>query len=307
MDRKYDVLIPAVKAGNRLTRLIAGLEKQTRKPERIILADGTDGKLLSLPKPKTGIPIVITEKTAPYPGSLYEAGLRECVSPLVLFLSEDAVPEDPETAGLLLEKMEDSSAGAAYGQGFRNQPDTDTARAFAMTFCENLPEIRKKDIFTYGGQLFKKKAVIAMYRTELLRRYRFDPDGLTRPEYAMNAHLLYGGYKILYLREASVDYREKLAPVPTFREAFDYAAALKLYYASFGIAFRNIRISMGRAYRINARKAARYLVTHGGILKVPKAYLILFTRTAGNYLGNHYQRLPMGAVRFFSGNRRFFS
>ena len=305
MQKAYEAAILLQEKGNRIEMLIKALEEQTIRPARIIAVcpPGREKGLFSGSAGVSGLCVVNTEGSGE--GLLLSAAFREAKTDFLMVLKEGACPGSAGFAETLLSDFEDPSVSAAYTTVFSNEKELCAPFVLDRTWLSYETIYSAKDIYKYGPVVFLHRAWSCMYRTADVREVFLEPEGITHPEFMLNARLLYDGKKIVREERVSSSYAPSFNAAVAFSEAFSVAAGVKLHYPYFGAGTVRLMPRLRSGYGECREKAKEYLKTHrAGIRKLRLSFLIA-SAELGDYFGEHYHRLPAKLNRLLSRNPYF--
>ena len=124
MSQTISAIVPTIGRIDSLTALLESLSIQTRRPDEVIVADGSDGSgvrdLVSAAKWSTeGLTVRYVHVSPPNAVRQRQAGIADSTGSLLLMLDDDVVPE-PGCVAALVECLE-SHGAVAVGADFSNQ------------------------------------------------------------------------------------------------------------------------------------------------------------------------------------------
>ncbi len=297
MDRRYDVILFGPEGADR-TEIKEKLNAQTVKPEKTVdVFMGT------------------------YEGNAYAEGLQKTEAPFVLFLSAEAAVMSDRMAEILLSSMENEKIFVSYG---RQIADAKTKKALgamnAFFFPDGSEEKSEKNLYKLGMKAFFVSNRCAMYRRDILEALPgFEINGISHPEYVMAANALHEGYVIRYEKNAEITVHLEESPVKTFRNAFDFGVAQKMFVQVFGMGFTMLYIvddvhgypviekTTKDIYCDQKNYAVKLLRKEKSYLSVPGVRLRYLMKRLGNLTGKRYHRLPVKLNRMLSGKPEFFT
>lgn len=340
MGNKYgaDVLIPVYKPDEKLDYLLTMIAMQTVLPEHVILMvtlTGTemDGELLQkyavsipgyfhmgkLPKEfrntlwwqqsgyneknikKLDIELYTIPKKKFDHGGTRNAAADLSNEDFLIFMTQDAVPENERLIEYLLDSFEEEQVSAAYA---RQLPTEDAGEIECYTRKFNYPEVSclktAEDKKQLGIKTYFCSNVCAAYR-----RSTYDEMGgfvchtIFNEDMIMAAKLIEAGYAIQYAANARVVHSHNYNCKQQFKRNFDLAVSQIEYEEYFG----NVK-SESEGIRL-------VIETIKHLLKIGKWYLLpkLIAQSGAKYLGyrfgKKYQTLPPAWVRAFSWNKRY--
>ncbi|MCD7884594.1 MAG: glycosyltransferase family 2 protein [Lachnospiraceae bacterium] len=310
MERTIDVIIPVYKPDRRLRDLILRLCSQKVRPRYILLVNTEkelfDAHLLDdLPGEKADSwPRILVQHIRKlefdHGGTRHmAAGLLD--GEMILFMTQDAVPEDIYLTEALLAPFADPDVCAAYA---RQLPRADAALAEQYTRNFNYPPQSRikseKDLETLGIKTFFCSNVCAMYRRSAYEENGgFERHTIFNEDMIFAAKLIYAGKKVAYCAEAKVIHSHNYSGICQFHRNFD----LGVSQAEHPEVFSGISSESEGVHLI--QKTASYLMRKG------KPWLLLpliwqsGCKYAGYLLGKNYARLPGKLVRLCSMNKAY--
>ncbi|HEX6164095.1 MAG TPA: glycosyltransferase [Vicinamibacterales bacterium] len=118
-------IVPTIGRATSLARLLEALVAQTRRPDEVIVADGSDGseveQLAAAPRWRAaGLDVRHLRVTPPHAVRQREAAIAQSRGSLLLLLDDDVVPERGCVAALL--SCLESQGAVAVGADFAGQP-----------------------------------------------------------------------------------------------------------------------------------------------------------------------------------------
>ena len=124
MSQTISAIVPTIGRPASLTRLLEALAAQTRRPDEVVVADGSDGDsidhVVSASRWSTaGLTVRTVRVTPPHAVRQRQAAIAACHGSLLLLLDDDVVPE-PGCVAALVSCLE-SQRAVAVGANFSNQ------------------------------------------------------------------------------------------------------------------------------------------------------------------------------------------
>ena len=315
-----DAVIPVYKPDGRLEQLLRMLNRQHVKPEKIVLMITTaDGRPEESPAVRLAKESVIpTElhwvaKTEFDHGGTRNAGLSFCTAELVLFMTQDAVPEDDHMIEALIRPFEQPFCGAEHGvyDGHeimtaygRQMPAKDCRVVERYTRSFNYPaESRIKteeDLPQLGIKTFFASNVCAAYKRELvLKQGGFPEHTIFNEDMIFAGHGVKAGYAIAYVSDARVIHSHNLSGREQFHRNFDLAVS----QVENPDVFSGLR-SEGEGIRL-VKQTMSYLWKEGKWYLIPGLVWISGCKYLGYLMGKKYKRLPKGLVVKCSLNKTY--
>jgi rhamnosyltransferase len=215
---------------------------------------------------------------------------------LVVFLTHDAVPDDPNALSELLSAFADPQVGAAYG---RQLPHHDARPFDAHIILFNYGAHSETRSLADAPRLGIKTAYLsnsfAAYRIAALRACGGFPDHLILGEDAAVAvKMLLSGWKVRYCAEARARHSHSYSIREELQRYFDFG----VMHAQLPELLQHFGVAEGEGARFVASEL-RYMAAHAPWL-LPLVPLRNAAKYAGYRLGRMYERLPRAACRGLS-------
>ena len=305
MDPKKtaDVIIPVYQPGRRFYDLLDMLNRQTVKPERVIIMFTSEpGEQLLIPPSFRCAEIHRLSREEFDHGSTRNEGASFARSDYILFMTQDAVPEDE----FLIERLMSAfSAHEKIAASYARQlPNTDCPAIERFTRAFNYPEKsriqRKEDIETLGIRTFFCSDVCAMYdRQVFLRLGGFIPKAIFNEDMIFAAGAVLEGYGIAYTAEACVFHSHHYTGMQQFRRNFDNAVSQKQHPEVFE------RVSSEKEGISLVLKTAGYLLRNRKWYVIPKLVYMSGMKYLGFRFGKKYERLRKKTVLRMTMNKEY--
>lgn len=219
----------------------------------------------------------------------------------VVFLTHDAVIEDPESLLDLLSAFDDPRTGAAYGRQLPHY----NARPFARHNADYLypPDSNTRtlaDAGRYGIRTTHLSNSYAAYRLQALREAGGFPGGLILGEDAYVAlRMLQADWKISYRAVATVRHSHDYSLFQEVRRYFDYG----VFHAQLPDLLSSLGTAEGEGTRFVASEL-RYMAAHAP-WNLPFVPLRNAAKYLGYRLGRKFEVLPNAMRRRMSMTRGF--
>ena len=217
---KISVVIPTYHAGETISPLLSMLEKQTVQPDEVLIIDSSSGDgILSIAEKYRNTRVITIPKAAFNHGGTRDLGMRQSVGELVVFMTQDAVPENHVLMERLIAPLsEDPQIAVAYA---RQIPRADASPREKLIRGYNYPESgavhAEKDIPRLGIKTFFCSDVCAVYRRDLYERLGgFEKNLRSNEDMFFAAKAIRSGYRVAYAAEAHVIHSHDL----TWREQY---------------------------------------------------------------------------------------
>ncbi len=303
-----DVIIPIYKPDISLFRLIDDLEKQSLRPEHIILMNTEEkywNELVSSSKENPlerydNIILKHVTKAEFDHGETRNQGVALSNADYFLMMTQDAFPKDKMLIANL-SKAFDSETAAAYA---RQYPKTDCnlAERYSRKFNYPTESMRKTqaDVPKLGIKTYFCSNVCAMYRRDV-----YNVIGGFTHKTIFNEDMVYAGnacqrgYAICYVPEAGVIHSHNYTILQQFHRNFDLGVSQTDHPEIFG----NI------SSESEGKKMVKQTISHfrhiGKSYLIPHYIVMCGFRWLGFKLGKSYKVLPKGLVVAFSMNKQY--
>ena len=243
--------------------------------------------------------VVIDSRSFDHGGTRNMAALEHCAGcDVVVFLTQDAIVQGPDSLARLVEAFADPSVAVAYGRQLPHEnanPIATHARLFnygVRSYISGLDDkaaMGLKAVFTSNA--------FAAYRLSVFAELGGFPEKtILSEDMYFAARAVSAGYKVAYVAEAAVRHSHNYTPLEEFKRYFDIGV-FQRDEAWIGREFGGAG-GEGKRFLISE---ARYLLTKAP-LWLPRAWVHDFLKIVGYKLGKSYQRLPVGLRRGFSMN-----
>jgi len=301
-ELKISVIIPTLNGAERLDDLFASLKGQSLLPDEILVIDsGSRDATLSIARSHDVRIITLSPDAFDHGGTRTLAG-REALGNILVYLTQDAVPDDDRALEQLVAPFADARIAATYG---RQLPHADATPAARHLRAFNYPvqdSVRCwEDRQTYGFKTAFISNSFAAYRKDLLAQVDFFITGMLFGEDTFTlAKLLRRGYCVAYAAEARVRHSHNYTLGREFKRYFDIGvvhARHRELIASFGTPSAE-----GRRY---VRSELSYLFREGYFLSLPGSIARSGAKYIAYQLGKRFTLLPRGLAMRLSLNKRW--
>lgn len=296
------VIIPTYRPDERFRRLLKRLDRQTERPERILILNTEEAYFRW--EDVEGIPnvsVLHIEKSQFDHGGTRDLGARMSDTDLIVFMTMDAVPADR----FLLERLKAPFADPRVCVSYARQlPDKHCGEleAYARGFnygAESCVKTRE-DLDRLGIKTFFCSNVCAAYRrSAYLELGGFERRTIFNEDMIFAGGLIQAGKAIAYCADARVIHSHNYSGLQQFRRNFD----LGVSQAEHAELFRMAK-SEAEGIRL-VREMAGWLSRSGKIWLLPKLFWQSGCKFLGYSLGKHYRRLPQAMILACTMNRDY--
>lgn len=302
-----DVIIPVYRPDDKLERLVEKLAVQTVQPTHVyfmqtLVDEKEDERVKNILERLPNGQIVPIEKKDFDHGGTRNLGASLSKEPYMLFMTQDAVPENE----YLIEKIvkpfsDDGKIAAVYG---RQLPSEEVGVIEHYTRQFNYPDNdsvkSKEDLERLGIKTYFCSNVCAAYKNEIYRNLGgFVTKTIFNEDMIMASKIIDAGYKIAYASGAKVIHAHKYTYRQQLTRNFDMAVSQRQYREIFE------RVKSESEGIKLVKQTAKYLLSCG------KGYLLFDLvlqsgfKMIGYKLGLKYEKLPMWLVKKCSMNKAY--
>ena len=301
-----DLIIPVYKPDEKLWKLLDKINEQTSPIEHIyVMQTLTDDELvdrgLSEKLMDRGITVTTLHRETFDHGGTRNKGASLSDADHILFMTQDAVPEDEYLVERLLDKFEEEDVAASFARQLATD-DVGPIETYTRSF--NYPgesSIRsQEDVEKLGIKAFFCSDVCAMYDHEVfdhiggfVRRTIFNEDSI------MAARLLEAGYRVAYAADARVFHAHRY----TFRQNFSRNFDLAVSQAQYSEIFDKVS-SESEGVKL-VMQTAKHLKDTDRWFYIPELVIGSGCKYAGYLAGKHYKSMPRELVRALSMNKSY--
>ncbi|KAB8297505.1 glycosyl transferase family 2 [Bifidobacterium apri] len=225
------VVIPTLNAGDGIVHLLDALQAQRRKPDEILVVDsssddGTGEKVTQY----RGIELLTIPREEFNHGATRDKALRHTHGDFVLFLTQDALPEDDQYIDSMVQAFADPAVAMVSGR----QIARDDARPFERLVREyNYPAKSytrsREDIPRMGIKAYFASDVCSAYRRSAYLQVGGFERVSTNEDMFIAAAFLHNDWKIAYCAEARVKHSHNFTLRQQYRRNFASAVEMELH------------------------------------------------------------------------------
>ena len=309
-EKRADVIIPAYRPDDRFFLLVQRLMEQTCPPERIIVMNTEkalwDGAGAGERIRKLGAEELVSVRHVTRDefdhGHTRNVGASLSEAPYMVFMTQDAVPEDRELIRELLSPM-DEKVRMTYARQLP-YPDADPVERISRAF--NYPDEKRvkteADRETLGIKTYFASNVCAAYDREIFGKLGgFTDSTLFNEDMIYAAGLMKAGYAVCYAPDAMVRHSHSYTGMQQLKRNFDLAVS----QADHPEVFSGLR-SESEGIRL-VKRSAKELIRAGKPLEIIRLVWLSGCKYLGYRLGKNYKRLPRGLIRRLTSSRRYWA
>lgn len=304
---RVNVIIPTYKPDQKFLMLVERLEKQTVKPERIIVMN-TEQKYFDrliygrhFQEDYKNIEVHHISRREFDHGRTRHLGMKKADGDFVLFMTQDAVPADEKLIEQLLVAFEDKDTAVAYA---RQLPTKDCGVIESYTRQFNYPPESmvktEKDIERLGIKTYFCSNVCAMYKKSIYEELGgFVRHTIFNEDMIFAAEAIRGGFKIVYRAEAQVIHSHNYTGKEQLKRNFDLGVSQADHPEIFA------GVSSGQEGMKLVKQTTQFLKQSGNVKLIGKLYVQSGCKYLGYLLGKNYKKLPKRLVESLTTNKTF--
>jgi len=291
---KVSIVIPVLNAERYLPALFEAFAAQRpAPPHEVIVIDSNSRDRSATIATSAGARVVPIARFTH--GAARNLGAREAAGDLVVYLSQDARPQDPQWLAELIRPFADPQVAAVYSRQVP-QPDCKPMEAFfyGTHFPDGQPLRREKgnrSSLALRDVFFSN--VSSAVRRDILIRHPFDENLIMSEDQQLARDILEAGYATVYQPASRVIHSHNYSLHDVFQRYFDSCYSLtKIFPAHDHAASARIGFSyLGRE--------AWHMLRHHP-LWLPYYVCHVAALTLGTLAGHHAEHLPRALVKRLS-------
>lgn len=286
---KVDIVIPVCRPDEKLQKLLDGLQGQTHLAEHIFLIHTkVEGVSLEWCRAYENVKIKEIRPEEFDHGGTRRLGAEWSESEFLMFMTQDAVPNDSYLIEKLLEPFQDPMIGASYA---RQLPDKDCRLVECYTRSFNYPPTScvktAKDVDKLGIKTFFCSNVCAVYRKSVYEEMGgFVSHAIFNEDMILAGTMVKAGYGIAYAAEAKVIHSHNYSGRQQFHRNFDLAVSQKEHpeiFAGISSESEGVRLVVS---------TVKYLIKQKKTVQIPGMLIQSGCKFLGYKMGMHYEKLP---------------
>lgn len=304
-----DVIIPVYRPDEKLERLIEKLGVQTMKPAHVLFlqtmtGDSEDERVGEILKRAENARIIPVDKNEFDHGGTRNQGASLSEAEYMLFMTQDAVPED----AYLIENMyRHITSGEKIATAYARQTPGEAAGVIeSYTRMFNYPEESSvkslDDLERLGIKTYFCSNACAMYKKSVYEELGgFVTETIFNEDMIFASRVIGAGYKIAYAADAKVVHSHKY----TYREQLTRNFDLGVSQRQYREIFEGIK-SESEGIRL-IKDTMRHLIRCGKWYLIPDLIFQSGFKFIGYRLGLRYEKLPGWLVKKLSMNKRYWN
>ncbi|MCC0784432.1 glycosyltransferase family 2 protein [Clostridioides sp. ES-S-0108-01] len=301
---KVSVIIPTRNAEQYMDSLINRLLNQTIRPSEIIVIDTESNDKTKQICMKYDIVKFFQIKQNEFNhGKTRNEAAKLAIGDILVFMTQDALPEDSTLIQELINPLLKKSAVCSYARQLPNL-DASVLEVFSRSFNYGDVDIvkSKKDISVLGVKTFFFSNVCSAYLREEFFKVNGFPENMIMNEDMIIAYkFIQNNKNIYYASSARVLHSHKYTYIQQFKRNFD----IGVVFADTNSYFMNIK-SESEGIKF-VKEGLKYLIRNNKIWLIP--YLIIESgfKFIGYRFGKNYKKLPSSLVKKMSMHSFYFN
>ena len=298
------VIIPTRNAEKYIQNLIEKLRTQNKKIKEIIIIDTASKDKTKEICEKYDFVKFIQIKDGEFDhGGTRNRAAKEATGDILVFMTQDAYPEDNTFIDCLTKNLGENGISAAYGRQKPRKNAKDLEK-FARTFNYGNKDIikSKDDIAKLGVKTFFLSNVCSAFvKTDFWDVEGFPEKTIMNEDMIISSKLIFSDKKVLYASKASVIHSHQY----TYRQQFKRNFDVGVVFTDSNQYFYNVKSeSEGIKY---VKQAAHYLVKNKKGYMIPHLIIDSGFRFIGYKMGKNYKKMPLALVKKMSMHSFYFN
>lgn len=319
LDLTVDVIIPVYKPDQKLNHLLERLVKQTIKPNTIYLLQTIEDdptkqseevkkseedivtlaqRLSDLSCP---IKCISINKSEFDHGGTRNYGAHLSDADIIMFMTQDAVPDNKDLIKHLIEPFHNPQVAATYG---RQLPRKNAGTIESYTRTYNYPEVSSvksiDDLQKLGIKTYFCSNVCSAYRKSVYDDLGgFVTKTIFNEDMIIASAIMQAGYLIAYAADAKVVHSHEYTYVQQFKRNFDLAVSQQQYKEIFS----SVK-SESEGIKL-VKQTAKYLADEKKYILIPDLIFQSGFKYLGYLVGKNYERLPKNIIKKLSMNPQY--
>lgn len=302
-----DLLVPVFKPDEKLLMLLERIDRQTIRPQKIILIDSDRKSFEKLFEQQKELllrkEIIVYHISAEEfdHGGTRKQGMELSDSEFVLCMTQDAVPFDDKLIENLLVPFSDEDLAVCCA---RQLPDDSSREMEKFTRAFNYPEQSRikssKDEEELGIKTYFCSNVCALYRKSIYERLGgFIERTIFNEDMIFAGTAIQNGYKVGYIAEARVYHSHNYTAMQQFRRNFD----LGVSQAEHPEIFERFH-SESEGMKL-LKMTIKHLWKVGKTAQIPRFIIHSGYKLIGYRMGKRFRSLSRKVILFCTMNRNY--
>ncbi|EKE00578.1 MAG: Glycosyl transferase, family 2 [uncultured bacterium] len=283
------LIIPTYNAAGTLSLLLNTIQRQTIKPDHILVIDSSSSDTTTEILKAHNIPYTTIKKSDFNHGTTRKYATSLTDADVYMFLTQDVSFANEHAIESILKAFTDEKVGCAYG---RQLPNKDAAVLVAHQRLFNYPATSSiktyKDRKHLGINVCMNSDNFAAYRKTALLDIGGLPENVIVSEdmYAA-AKMLMHGWKIAYKSDALIYHSHNYTTAQEFKRYFD----IGVFHAMNPWILETFNSHIGDGFKY-LQSAIKYCINNRAYFTLPKVIINGLMMYLGFFIGRHYTLIP---------------
>ena len=297
------IIIPTLNASTFLPGLLAKLDQQTIKEKEVIIIDSSSTDNTVEIARTLGARTIIIPRNEFNHGSTRNLGAREAEGDILVYMTQDAIPENEYLLEKLIAPIMNSSASASYSRQLA-AADAAPSERFARIFnYTDRPLIKSKEDLPELGikTFFFTNVCSAIMKKVFFEEGCFPENVIMNEDIIFSAKLILNGHRIAYVPDARVIHSHNYSLKDQFKRYFDIGVAFNRQRW-----FLELANAEGEGFSY-IKNHISYLWKEKQIHWIPFVFAETAAKYAGYRLGLSENILPLKIKKLLSMHRFFWA
>lgn len=303
-DKSISIIIPTRNAEGYIKKLIDKLSIQTVKPLEIIIIDtASKDRTKNICESYDLVKFIQINDGEFDHGGTRNRAAREASGDILIFMTQDALPENELFIEELIKPLGENNIVASYGRQVARE-EAGPLEVFARNF--NYPDKdiikTKEDIDKLGVKTFFLSNVCSAFiKDEFWKVNGFPEKTIMNEDMIISSKLIFSNKRVFYASKARVIHSHQYTYMQQFKRNFDVGVV----FVDSSEYFNGVKSeSEGMRY---VKQSAKYLIKKGKAYLIPHLIIDSGFRFIGYKAGKSYKKIPMKLVKKMSMHSFYFN
>lgn len=303
-DKSISIIIPTRNAEGYIKKLIDKLSIQTVKPLEIIIIDtASKDRTKNICESYDLVKFIQINDGEFDHGGTRNRAAREASGDILIFMTQDALPENELFIEELIKPLGENNIVASYGRQVARE-EAGPLEVFARNF--NYPDKdiikTKEDIDKLGVKTFFLSNVCSAFiKDEFWKVNGFPEKTIMNEDMIISSRLIFSNKRVFYASKARVIHSHQYTYMQQFKRNFDVGVV----FVDSSEYFNGVKSeSEGMRY---VKQSAKYLIKKGKAYLIPHLIIDSGFRFIGYKAGKSYKKIPMKLVKKMSMHSFYFN
>lgn len=303
-DKSISIIIPTRNAEGYIKKLIDKLSIQTVKPLEIIIIDtASKDRTKNICESYDLVKFIQINDGEFDHGGTRNRAAREASGDILIFMTQDALPENELFIEELIKPLGENNIVASYGRQVARE-EAGPLEVFARNF--NYPDKdiikTKEDIDKLGVKTFFLSNVCSAFiKDEFWKVNGFPEKTIMNEDMIISSKLIFSDKRVFYASKATVIHSHQYTYMQQFKRNFDVGVV----FVDSSEYFNGVKSeSEGMRY---VKQSAKYLIKKGKAYLIPHLIIDSGFRFIGYKAGKSYKKIPMKLVKKMSMHSFYFN